>query len=145
MELNDEVQIQFLPNGVTCVFHGRNQVESLQQPWLELYAEFLMSKHRDPAKFALVLPDGRKARFFPTARGGWNWEIQEEEEETIMPQRAYRPPMSLVQQMEIDRLCQARGLLVDDVLTSLFRDKCKGDLTVAEADQVITFLNEEAL
>jgi hypothetical protein len=65
----------FFANGVTAVFRNGEQQPLLQQAWLELFAEFLESKGQDPAAYSLVLPDGKKARFFRTT-DGWSWRLE---------------------------------------------------------------------
>jgi len=78
--------ITFFPNGVTMAHRGSEQITGLQQPWLELYAEFLVTKGQDPAKFRLILPGGMKAKFVPK-QGGWNWIIDNDRSESSKDNR----------------------------------------------------------
>jgi hypothetical protein len=62
-------KIYFLPNGMTAVFDGQEQCPELQEPWVELFANFLESKGESPSDFELHFPDGRTGRIFWTDGG----------------------------------------------------------------------------
>jgi len=64
------------PNG-NVAFTGRNgeQVPKLQRPWILLLALRIEEAGIDPSTCEWLMPDGRRAEFFKTADGYWNWEM----------------------------------------------------------------------
>jgi hypothetical protein len=67
-------KIYFLPNGMTAVFDSETQVPELQQPWVELFAEFLETKVQSTTHWELHFPDGRIGHIWRTDEdGSWDW------------------------------------------------------------------------
>jgi len=64
----------FFNNGVTIVFKDNRQDSENQKSWLELVAEYLVSRGQTPEDYTLHLPDGKLATFYRVP-DGWNWQI----------------------------------------------------------------------
>ena len=71
-------KIYFFRNGNTLVYAGQkdsDQIPELQESWILLYLEFLVSKGYDPEEFKFMFPDGKEGRFFKLDDESYNWEI----------------------------------------------------------------------
>jgi DNA gyrase inhibitor GyrI len=74
---NDEIlkmtgmEILFFANGNTAVCHDGKQQTHLQESWATLFASWLETHGRNPADYRVTLPNGLRARFFPTPENQW--------------------------------------------------------------------------
>jgi hypothetical protein len=80
-------KIYFLPDGMTAVFDGEEQVPELQRPWVELFAEFLESKGENASHFELHFPDGLVGRIFMTDEGDGDWRFLIDYESPLVDKR----------------------------------------------------------
>jgi len=67
------IEVIFFPNGNTAVCKDCKQIPELQESWLLLYVNFLLTKGIDPTEVDFWLPTG-KAKVFKTPKG-YEWKI----------------------------------------------------------------------
>jgi len=70
------VKAIFFSNGCTAFFKNNKQVPELQEPWVSLYFEFLVSKGIDPEKCEFELPNGKKVKAFKTDDNTFNCDFE---------------------------------------------------------------------
>jgi len=73
------MNVLFFANGNTAVLKDGEQVNELQESWLNLYCQFLESKGIDRVEIetaSFFLVNGDKVKVFKTQYGDYNWKLE---------------------------------------------------------------------
>lgn len=68
------LKVMFFLNGNTMAFRDGQQVPDLQESWLLLYVQLLVTHGIDPTEVTFAMPDGSRATVFEI-EDGYNWKF----------------------------------------------------------------------
>ena len=68
------LKVRFFQDGNTMAFRDGQQVPDLQESWILLYVQYLVTAGVDPTKVKFTMPGGSRVTVFEI-EGGYNWQF----------------------------------------------------------------------